>query len=127
MSREATEWAARQRPPHALDKLVLWAIADAHSREKRCAYPSVAAVVEFTGWQRRAVMASLSRLAAAGLIIDTGDRIGRTRQVKVWRLPIDPERVRAKHPSPAGKSASPSTLSEPERVHEGNTEPYTRK
>lgn len=100
MSREATDWAARQRPAHALDKLVLWALADAHSREKRCSYPSVAAIVDFTGWGRRAVLSSLSRLAAAGLIIDTGDRLGRTRQVKVWRFPIDPERVHEKHPSP---------------------------
>ena len=123
MSREATDWAAKQRPAHALDKLVLWALADAHSREKRCAYPSVAAVVEFTGWQRRAVLSSLARLAAAGLIVDTGDRIGQTRQIKVWRFPFDPERVHERNRSAASKGASTSTLSDPERVHEMHTEP----
>jgi pyocin large subunit-like protein len=95
-----------------MDKLVLWAIADAHNREKECSYPSIAAVVEFTGWQRRAVVSSLTRLAAAGLIVDTRDRIGRTRQIKVWRFPFDRQGVQETHPSPCRKSASASTLSD---------------
>jgi len=123
VSREATDWAAKQRPAHALDKLVLWAIADAHNRDKRCAYPSIAAVVEFTGWGRRAVLTSMARLATAGLIIDTGDRIGRTRQVKVWRLPFDPERVHEGNRSPAPKGASTDTLPDAERVHDVHPEP----
>lgn len=98
MSRVATDWAAKQRPPQAMDKLVLWALADAHNREKGCAYPSIAAVEEFTGWRRRAIVDSLARLADVGMIIDTGDRIGRTRQIKVWRFPFDAERVREMHP-----------------------------
>lgn len=89
MSRAAVEWASRQSPPHASDKLVLWALADAYNDAKRCAYPSVAAIVAFTGWQRKAVMVSMARLARIGLIVDTGDRIGRTRQVKVWSLPFE--------------------------------------
>lgn len=98
MSDHAVRWASKQHPPHALDKLVLWALADAHNREKRRAYPSVAAIVAFTGWQRKAVMASLDRLARYGFIFDTGDRIGKTRQIKVWALAFDTEMVSEKDP-----------------------------
>lgn len=90
MSRLAVEWAARQRPLQPPDKLVLWALADAHNARTGRAFPSVAAIGEFTGWQRKAVLASLGRLVRAGLIVDTGERVGRTRQVKVWALPIEP-------------------------------------
>jgi pyocin large subunit-like protein len=99
VSRVATDRAAKQRPAQAME------------------------VVDFTGWQRRAVISSLSRLAAAGLIIDTHDRIGRTRQVKVWRFPFDRERVQERHPLPVRKSASTSTLSDAERVHLVHPEP----
>ena len=93
MSRRAVDWASRQTLPHAADKLVLWGLADAHNRDTGRTFPSVAALVAFTGWQRKLVIASLARLAASGMIADTGERIGRTRQVKVWRLACDPETV----------------------------------
>lgn len=95
-----------------MDKLVLWAMADAHNTAKGCTYPSIAAVMDFTGWQRRAVISGLARLAAAGMLIDTRDRIGKTRQVKVWRFPFDPPRVQEMHPLPRRKSALTNTLSD---------------
>lgn len=90
------DWAARQSPPRGTDKLVLWALADAHNVAKRCAYPSVAAIAAFTTMERKRVMASLARLEKVGLIIDTGQRMGQTRQIKVWALPI--ERVSKRDP-----------------------------
>ncbi|MCP3732029.1 helix-turn-helix domain-containing protein [Sphingomonas sp. MG17] len=88
MSRKAVEWAGRQRPPAATDKLVLWALADAMNEKTGLCCPSVAAVAEFTMLERKRVMASMARLERCGLIFDTGDRIGKTRQVKCWRLVI---------------------------------------
>ncbi|MEH3121101.1 MAG: hypothetical protein PGN16_03830 [Sphingomonas phyllosphaerae] len=111
MSREATEWAADFRPPHPADKSVLWALAHAHNRHKKCAYPSVAAIVEFTGWQRKVVLASLARLTALGVIEDSGQRMGKTRQIKVWRLAFDSERVSGGHPLPDAKESLSTILS----------------
>ena len=70
------------------DKLVLWALADATNAKSGIAFPSVAAVSAFTGLERKRVMGSLARLERGGFIFDTGERIGRTKQVKVWRLVI---------------------------------------
>lgn len=89
MSREATDWAAALRPPHPADKAVLWALAESHNRQTRVAYPSVKWIVDFTRWQRKVVLASLARLTGLGLIEDTGQRVGKTRQIKVWRLGLD--------------------------------------
>lgn len=74
------------RPAYAADKLVLWALADAANDKTLLAFPSNAAVVEFTGLERKRVITSLARLASMKLIEDTGERIGKTKQVRVWRV-----------------------------------------
>lgn len=91
MSRPAVEWAATQKPPQPADKLVLWALADATNIKTGLAFPSVAAIADFTGLERKRVMSSLARLEREGFAFDTGERIGRTKQVKVWRLVIRPK------------------------------------
>lgn len=88
MSR-AAYWAARQAPPRPLDKLVLIAFADHADKMTTECFPSVAALCEWTGCDRKTVMKSVASLEAAGLLIDTGRRCGRTRQIKVYRLPIE--------------------------------------
>ena len=70
------------------------------------------------------VLASLSRLAALGLIADTGQRVGQTRQVKVWRLACDPESVPVGDCSADVKRSLSTILSEPETVPVGDTKPY---
>jgi pyocin large subunit-like protein len=85
VSRRATEWAALQRPAQGVDKLVLWAIAHHHSPTAG-AFPSTAALIEFTGLTRKVVLHSVARLQRARLVEDTGRRVGKTRQVKVYRL-----------------------------------------
>jgi pyocin large subunit-like protein len=86
MSRQATEWAAGQRLPKAADKAVLWSLADACNKAGWDAFPSVAAIGLFTSLNRKQVIASLHRLEACGWIADTGRRVGKTRQVKVYRI-----------------------------------------
>lgn len=84
----ASYWAARQQPDRPLDKLVLIAFADHADKAGEC-FPSVAALCEWTGCDRKTVMKSTASLEAAGLLLDTGRRCGRTRQVKVYRLPLE--------------------------------------
>ena len=90
VSADATRWASRQKPPRPADKLVLWAMADQPMPSGRhLCFAAMATIVEFSGLDRKTVMASQARLKAAGLIIDTGDRRGHTKQIIVWRLPVE--------------------------------------
>lgn len=87
MSWETQSWAAKQRPGSASAKLVLLGLAscaDAH----HCAYPSVDWLCEFGDLNRKTVIAALQRLeeGLCPFIEDTGERRGRTKQVKVYRL-----------------------------------------
>lgn len=111
MSKEAVKWAAKFQPDQPADKLVLWAIADCHNIGSGIAYPSVAAIMLFGGLSRSSVLRALDRLHEAGLILDTGDRRGRTGQVKVWALPLSQPLPKGK-PAPARKGAPDAPLAD---------------
>lgn len=89
MSWGATAWAWRQRLGSSADKLILIALADRHNDESGLAYPSTAWLAENTDLNRKTVMASLARLEAKGYIIDSGRRVGKTKQVKAYFLALD--------------------------------------
>ena len=92
MSLDATIWAwkVRQKQKRGgslkpLKKLVLLSLADRVS-EDHCAYPSIARLVEDTEMDRKTVLKIIDELIEDGLIVDTGERKGRTKQVKVYQL-----------------------------------------
>lgn len=92
MSLDATIWAWKIRQKQKkggsikpLKKLVLLSLADRAS-EDHCAYPSVARLVEDTEMDRKTVLKIIDELIEDGLIKDTGERKGRTKQVKVYQL-----------------------------------------
>jgi hypothetical protein len=89
MSFQAFAWAVTVHPGSAAEKLVLLGLADRHNTEHDAAYPSTAWLVEFSGLDRKTVVAALDRLEAAGLISDTGKRVGQTKQVKVYSLALE--------------------------------------
>ena len=85
MSIKALSWAFQTPVRPASAKLTLIAIAD------NCnfcleSWPSIDALVEKTSLDRKTVIASLGLLESAGLIFDTGKRVGSTRQIKVYRI-----------------------------------------
>jgi pyocin large subunit-like protein len=88
-SAKALRWAAEQKTAYPADKVVLFGLAYCANDTTLLAFPSVAALVEFASLERKRVMSSLARLAGGGWIEDTGERIGATKQVKVWRLVLD--------------------------------------
>lgn len=88
MSWEALAWAAKQKVAHAADKLILLALADRHNPETNTAYPSIAWLAEFGSLDRKTVIAALGRLEAVKLIADSGERAGKTLQVKAYRLAL---------------------------------------
>lgn len=89
MSVEAITWALRQPVEASSAKFVLVVLANCASADGGLAYPSVAYLAESTGQDRKTVVTNLKRLVESGLIEDTGDRAGRTRQVIVYRLRCD--------------------------------------
>lgn len=89
MSWPALGWAAKQKPGRVADKMVLIALADRHNEETDLAYPSIAWLAEFACLDRKTVVAALGRLEDAGLISDSGERVGKTKQVKAYVLHLN--------------------------------------
>ena len=92
MSLDATIWAWKVRQKQKkggslkpLKKLVLLSLADRAS-EDHCAFPSMSRLVEDTEIDRKTVLKIIDELIEDGLIVDTGERKGRTKQVKVYQL-----------------------------------------
>lgn len=67
-------------------KAVLESLAD-HANAAGEAFVCVATICDEKWIERKAVLAAMKDLRAAGWIVDTGKRRGRTRQVVVWSLP----------------------------------------
>ncbi|AMW78905.1 DNA-binding protein [Acinetobacter sp. TGL-Y2] len=92
MSLDASVWAWKIEMPakkggalKPLKKLVLLSLAD-RAGEDHCAYPSMSRLVEDTEMDRKTVLKIIDELIEDGLIADTGERKGRTKQVKVYQL-----------------------------------------
>ncbi len=90
MSWETQSWAAKQRPGSASAKLVLLGLASC-ADANHCAHPSIQWLCDFSDLNRKTVISALQRLEDGmfPLIEDTGQRRGRTCQVKVYRLAVN--------------------------------------
>ncbi|MEG0906814.1 MAG: helix-turn-helix domain-containing protein, partial [Cellulosilyticaceae bacterium] len=62
-------------------------LADRANKENEC-FPSVARVCEDTCLDRKTVLNTINDLISLGIISDTGDRKGATRQVRVLKINI---------------------------------------
>lgn len=79
-------------------KFVLIAITDC--TRDGLAYPTMRYIRGITGYDERTVKGAVDRLIASGLLLDTKDRVGRNRTVKVFRVNLPPrptanKRIRA--------------------------------
>lgn len=88
MSFVALAWAAKQRPGNLAAKMVLLGLAN-YADEHGCSYPSTAAIAEFGDMDHKTATAAIDKLAALNLIEDSGERAGRTKQIKVYRLALE--------------------------------------
>jgi DNA-binding PadR family transcriptional regulator len=84
VSVDATRWAWEQRV-RGTDKLVLLSLAD-RADENFLAFPSAQRLTKDTGLNGKTVFAALQRLLEKGLIEDTGEKVGDTGRVKIYRL-----------------------------------------
>ncbi|HHJ4378098.1 TPA: helix-turn-helix domain-containing protein [Citrobacter freundii] len=87
MSRAATDWAWGLELK-ASQKLLMLSLAD-RADESHCCYPSIQRLVKDTGMDRKTIGKWVSQMIDDGLITDTGDRKGKTKQVRVLRLNIE--------------------------------------
>jgi len=92
MSLDATNWAWKVHIPTkkggslpALKLVVLLSMADRASEDHTC-YPSAKRLAADCKIDRKTVMKILAELSDDGLITDTGERKGQTKQVVVYRL-----------------------------------------
>jgi len=85
MSLDAMRWAKKVKTGRASAKSVLTWMADMCGADLT-AYPSISALSEATELDRKTVQSGLQYLVAKGLIEDTGERRGRTKQIPVYRL-----------------------------------------
>ncbi|HEY8604711.1 DnaA N-terminal domain-containing protein [Tsuneonella suprasediminis] len=120
MSWETQAWAAKQRPGSSSAKLVLLGLASC-ADANHCAFPSIQWLCDFSDLNRKTVIAALQRLEDGmfPLIEDTGERRGRTLQVKVYRLAAGAE----------GASADPAseTVPKAEQSQKRNSSVFSRK
>ncbi len=87
MSRAAPAWAwglERQ----ASQPLRMLSRAD-RADESHCCYPSIQRLVKDTGMDRKTIGKWVGQMIDDGLITDTGERKGKTKQVRVLRLNIE--------------------------------------
>lgn len=124
MSWPALGWASKQRPSRSADKIVLIALADRHNEENDLAWPSLAWLGDFCCLDRKTVIAALDRLEAAGYIADSGQRTGRTGQVKAYTLAINGPEITVPKTEPLNSPVFPKKQSQ-KRDTEPSTEPST--
>ena len=87
MSRAATNWAWGVEINRASLKLILLSLAD-RADENHCCFPSIARLEKDTCLDKKTIQAGIAALIKQGLLIDTGERKGVTKRVKVLRLPV---------------------------------------
>lgn len=90
MSNAALNWAFTAKVSRSCDKFLLVALANYADDEGVC-FPSQSRLVEDTALDRKTVIAGVRRLVETGLLLDTGNRVGATRQIAVYRLNFEPE------------------------------------
>jgi len=88
MSIAAISWVFKQEIKPSSLKFVLVALADCADTNGIC-WPSIDHITETTCQDRKTVIKSLDDLESRGWLVDTGKRMGRTNQVKVYRLTDD--------------------------------------
>jgi pyocin large subunit-like protein len=85
MSVRALTWAFDEQVFPATRKLTLIALADCADSDGVC-FPSLVHMLLKTSLNRTTLIECLDDLEARGLLIDTGKKVGKTMQVKVYKL-----------------------------------------
>lgn len=85
MSVDATRWAWSVNVQKSTERLVLLSLADRANEDNEC-FPSMQRITNNTMLDIKTVKKVISDLIQKGLILDTGERKGFTKKVRVLRL-----------------------------------------
>lgn len=85
MSSEALAWAFKQDVKPSAVKFTLIALCECANYKTGHIFPSIKHLAEITGQNRKTIITNIQKLEQAGLLIDTGERVGTTKQIKVYR------------------------------------------
>lgn len=88
MSSEALAWAFKVNVKPSAVKFTLIALCECANYKTGKIFPSIEHLTEITGQDRKTIIANIAKLEAAGLIRDTGERGGRTKQIKVYEAAL---------------------------------------
>jgi len=117
MSSEALAWAFKQDCKSASVKFTLVALCECANYKTGRIMPSIDHLTEITGQNRKTIIANVAELEASGFIRDTGERVGRTMQIKVY------EAVIGTVPKAEQSQKRNSTVSRPKQSQKRDTEP----
>lgn len=129
MSIHAISWALKLDMKRSSEKFVLVCLCN-YADEAGYCYPSIAALVADTSQNRKTVITNLKALIDAGLIRDSGRRVGVTAQVIVYQiigLSNSTENGTVSAADEAGNSTENGTLKESQKRNssENGTVPKT--
>lgn len=85
MSVDATRWAWAAPVKNSPQRLILLSLADRSGEDHKC-YPSNKRLADDTVLNLKTVQKAVNELIEMGLILDTGERKGNTKQVRVLQL-----------------------------------------
>lgn len=127
MSSEALAWAFKQTCKSSSVKFTLVALSECANYRTGEIHPSIEHLSEITGQNRKTIIANVAELEESGLIVDTGERTGRTKQIKVYRLAIQTvpktEQSQKRNSSDFGRKQSQKRDTEPSLEPSCSTEP----
>lgn len=135
MSIRAIDWVLEHEVKPASLKLVLVITAN-YASDTGMAYPSTETIARKTSVSRRSVVEALDLLVDQGWLEDTGKRVGRTKQIKVFRLkwaneqpkdaetaPLESAKTAPLDDAKSAEIAGKGAKSAPQRVRNLHTEP----
>lgn len=84
MSSEALAWAFKADVKPSSVKFTLVALCECANYQTGKIFPSIEHLCQITGQDRKTVISNIGKLVDQGLISETGEKVGRTGQIKVY-------------------------------------------
>jgi hypothetical protein len=88
MSSEAVAWAFKSDVKPSSVKFTLVALCECANYQTGKIFPSIKHLCQITGQDRKTVISNIGKLVAEGWIDETGERVGRTGQIKVYQANV---------------------------------------
>jgi len=88
MSSEALSWAFKSDVKPSSVKFTLVALCECANYQTGKIFPSIKHLCQITGQDRKTVISNIGKLVTEGWISETGERVGRTGQIKVYQANI---------------------------------------